>query len=110
VIGNTCKQFPTVPSKYESRMASSLFRISIVAGFPPADEYVVADGRDASCMMLNVKLASALASCPYRQFHNEVVSEFIVSSRIHRKLVDDNVYFPSVCYGPKPCPISLQFP
>jgi hypothetical protein len=59
VIGNTCKQFSTVPSKYELRMASSLFRISIVAGFPPADEYVVADGR--SCMMLKVKLASASA-------------------------------------------------
>jgi hypothetical protein len=29
-------------------MASSLFRISIVAGLPPADEYVVVDGRDAS--------------------------------------------------------------
>jgi hypothetical protein len=40
-------------------MSSSLFRISIVAGFPPADEYVVADGR--SCMMLKVKLASASA-------------------------------------------------
>jgi hypothetical protein len=74
LIGNTCKQFPTVPSKYESRMASSLFRISIVAGFPPADEYVVVDGRDASCMMLNIKLASASASCPYRQFYNKVVN------------------------------------
>jgi hypothetical protein len=91
-------------------MASSLFRISIVAGFPPADEYVVVDGRDASCMMLNIKFASASASCLYGQFHNKVVSEFIVPPIIHRKMVDENVYFPSVGYGPKPCPISLQFP
>jgi hypothetical protein len=55
-----------------------LFRLSIVAGFPPADKYVLADGRDASYMMLNIKLASASASCPFRQFHNKVVSEFIV--------------------------------
>jgi hypothetical protein len=83
-------------------MASSLFRISIVAGFPPADEYVVVDGRDASCMM-----PYKSSSCLYRQFHNELVSKFIVPPRTHRKMFDENVYSPSVGYGPKPSPISV---
>jgi hypothetical protein len=80
-------------------MASSLFRISIVARFPPADEYVVVDGRDASCMMPNNIMSLSTIS--------QRVSEFIDPPRIHRKMVDENVYFPSVGYGPKPCPISV---
>jgi hypothetical protein len=88
---------------------SSLCRILIAVGCPPSEEYVVVDGRDASCMTLKKVwlLLKDIVSC--RQAHNAhaLVSEFIVPPRIHRKMIDENVYFPSVGYGPKPCPISV---